>query len=80
MGQAKQRGTREQRVTLAVQAKEEAEALRIAQESAQRRVMDAAYRSGMLKPGRRADRNRAAALSAALGFILSDPVLRSIKS
>lgn len=76
MGQAKQRGTREQRVTLAVQAKEEAEALRIAQESAQRRVMDAAYRSGMLKT----DRNRAAALSAALGFILSDSVLRSIKS
>ena len=79
MGQAKQRGTREQRVTLAVQAKEEAEAMRIAQESAQRRIYDAAYRSGMVKAGRPIDRNRAAVLGAALDFILQDEVLRSIK-
>jgi hypothetical protein len=66
MGQAKQRGTFEERQTKAVEREAESKALKDAQRRAQERIYNAAYRSGMVEPAKRPSAGSSKLLAAAL--------------
>lgn len=66
MGQAKQRGTKEERTAAAIQREADTKALKEAQRKATARVYDAAYRSGIAKPAQPISKTNAMLLASAM--------------
>lgn len=76
MGQAKLRGTFEERQAKAIERDNEARTLKEAQRKAQRRIYDAAYRSGMVVPEKKIGRTGAILLTSALASMAASEIVK----